>query len=168
MSDYISLQTGQKESITLEYDQPLETEGKFGKQYTYGCKAVPTGETKYTANPRVHGLIQELGVSKGDTIIVEKVAATPNDYIKVHLPENHAQKIEMDKYATGEIKAVEPVDKGIANFEKQFEKPDNKLENHELSFRVERLEKIIAALWTDYSNRTGDAGHKVGDEDIPF
>ena len=71
-------------------------------------------------------------------------------------------------HATGETKPVEPLDKGLANFEKQFEKPDNKLENHELSFRVERLEKIIAALWTDYSNRTGDAGHKVGDEDIPF
>ena len=179
MSDYISLQTGQKESITLEYEQPLETEGKYGKQYTYGHKAVITGETKYTANPRVHGLIQELGVSKGDTIIIEKVAATPNDYIKVYLPENHAHKVEMDKYATGETKAVEPsgppVHKSVKNFEKQFEESDKKLENHELSARVdelntkiERLEKIIAVLWTDYGTRTSDAGHKPGDDDIPF
>tara|TARA_Y100000310_G_scaffold242913_1_gene247165 strand:+ start:659 stop:1165 length:507 start_codon:yes stop_codon:yes gene_type:complete len=167
MSDYISLESGARESITLEYDQPFESEGKFGKQYTYGCKAIITGETKYTANPRVHGLIQELGVSKGDTIIIEKVKATPNDYIKVFLPENHDHKVEMDKYATGETKAVEPVDKGLANFEKQFKKPEDKLENHELSFRVERLEKIVAGLWEEYSNRTSDAGHKPGDDDIP-
>ena len=160
MSDYISLQTGQKESITLEYDQPLETEGKYGKQYTYGHKAVITGETKYTANPRVHGLIQELGVSKGDTIIIEKVQATPNDYIKVYLPENQPIKQQTD--------FSKPIDKGIANFEKQFEEPDKKLENHELSVRVERLEKIVAVLWTDYGTRTSDAGHKPGDEEIPF
>ena len=168
MSDYISLQTGQKESITLEYDQPLETEGKFGKQYTYGCKAVPTGETKYTANPRVHGLIQELGVRKGDTIIVEKVAATPNDYIIVNLPENQLKKQQTDFNGPPKHKSVE-------KFEKQFAESDKKLENHELSVRVdelsakiERLEKIVAVLWTDYGTRTSDAGHKPGDEEIPF
>ena len=146
MSDYISLKPGQRESITLEYDQPLEGEGQYGKQYTYSCVPIITGEIKFTANPRVHGLIQNLGVVKGDTIIIEKVKATPNDYITVSLPENHPHKVEMDKYATGEIKAVEPVDKGIANFEKQFEEPEKKLDLHELTLRVESLEKVVTEL----------------------
>lgn len=151
-SIYISLSAGQKESLTLEFDQPLEKDGEYGKQYTYGCVPIITGETRYTANPRVHGEIQKLGVGKGDTIIIEKVKATPHDYITVGLPDNLPRKLEtnfdkptdkevMDKYATGEI-----VDKGVASFEKQFKEPDQKMDLHELSLRVESLEKDNVAI----------------------
>ena len=159
-SMYINLQSGTRESITLEYDQPLEKEGKFGQQYTYGCVPIITGETRFTANTRVHGLIQELNVGKGDTIIIEKVKATPNDYITVSLPENHPKR--MDPTPTGP-----PIHKSVDKFEKQFEAPDTKLVNHELSVRVEKLENLVKILMKDYGIRTSDAGHKFGDDQIP-
>ena len=167
MSDYISLQTGQKESITLEYDQPYESEGQYGKQYTYGCEAVITGETKYTANPRVHGLIQKLGVGKGDTIIIEKVKGSPNDYITVGLPANHPIKQTEDTSGP-------PMHKSVEKFEKQFQTPDQKMENHELTLRVDSLEGIVAKLqqsckklMDDYDTKMSESGHKPGDEKLP-
>ena len=157
MSDYISLKPGQRESITLAYDKPYESDGQYGKQYIYGCNEIITGETKFTANPRVHGLIQELGVSKGDTIIIEKVKANPNDYIKVEVPSVPAVKTNPP-----------PTHKSIENLEKQFEPKGDKMGLHELTARVEKLETTISTLWTDYGNRTSDAGHKVGDDKLPF
>ena len=52
----------------------------------------------------------------------------------------------MDSYATGETKAVQPA---------------KDMTLHELTLRVEKLEKMVAL----YSS---EAGHKPGDEDIPF
>ena len=150
MSDYISLKPGQRESITLAYDKPYESDGQYGKQYIYGCNEIITGETKFTANPRVHGLIQELGVSKGDTIIIEKVKANPNDYIKVEVPGVPAVKTNPP-----------PTHKSIENLEKQFEPKNDKMGLHELTIRVEKLEKMVTTL-------SSEAGHKPGDEKLPL
>ena len=169
MSDYIKLESGQKESITLAYDQPFESDGQYGKQYIYGCNPIITGETKFTANPRVHGLILELGVSKGDTIIIEKVKANPNDYIKVGLPGVPVEKtnpppthksIENSPVGAGFAQKDEK-HKSVENFEKQFESKDDKIGLHELTLRVEKLEKMVTIL-------SGEAGHKPGDEKLPF
>ena len=43
-----------------------------------------------------------------------------------------------------------------------------RLELHEIALRLEKSEKLLAVLWTDYGDRTGDAGHKPGDDDLPF
>ena len=42
------------------------------------------------------------------------------------------------------------------------------MEQHELTIRLEKLETIVKTLWTDYINRTGESGHKEGDNDLPF
>tara|TARA_Y100000310_G_scaffold134391_1_gene133373 strand:- start:124 stop:576 length:453 start_codon:yes stop_codon:yes gene_type:complete len=150
MSDYIKLKTGQVESITLTHDQPIESDGQYGKQYIYGCNPIITGESKFTANPRVHGLIQELGVGSGDVLIIEKVKANPNDYIKVDLPGVPVEKNN-----------PLPTHKSIEKPEKQIESKTDGIDLHELTLRVEKLEKMVTTL-------SSEAGHKPGDEDIPF
>ena len=52
----------------------------------------------------------------------------------------------MDSYATGETKAVQPA---------------KDMTLHELTLRVEKLEKIE-------ETRSSEAGHKPGDEKLPF
>ena len=52
----------------------------------------------------------------------------------------------MDKYAIGETKAAQPTIDIVV---------------HELTLRVEKLEKMVALF-------SSEAGHKPGDEDIPF
>ena len=102
----------------------------------------------------MHKKINEAGIVNGEVFVIKKMQlegyADGNPFFKVELPENNANKITMDKYATGEIKAVEPsgppIDKGAAKFEKQFEKKDSKMELHELTLRVETLEAEVNEL----------------------
>ena len=54
-------------------------------------------------------------------------------------------------------KKSKPLHKSIQKFEEQFKPKETELDTHELSLRVEKLEKIVAALWKD-----------KGDDDIPF
>ena len=149
MSDYIKLESGQKESITLTHDQPIESDGQHGKQYIYGCNPIITGETKFTANPRVHGLIQELGVGSGDVLIIEKVKSNPYDYIKVDIPGVPVEKTNPP-----------PTHKSIEKFETQFEPKDDEVISrsvtdlkgdvvmvvHELTLRVEKIEAELIEI----------------------
>ena len=139
ITKYLKFETGKPESVVLAFDQPFENKGDHGLYYTYCIKPYIMGETKFSVNPRVHGEIQNLGVVKGDRIIIEKVKGSPNDYITISLPENHPVKQNVEPSGP-------PIDKGITNFEKQFNKPEEKLDIHELILRVEALEKIVAEL----------------------
>ena len=102
--------------------------------------------------------IEEGNVDIGDVITVEKVAPSEKyqyGYFSVNVVEkgkgpqiakDRADKVEMEKYATGETKAVQPALDIVV---------------HELTLRVEKLEKMVALF-------SSEAGHKPGDEDIPF
>ena len=151
MSEYLKFQENKKtDPLVLEYDQPNDSVNSFGKkQYTYGIQPLITGENKFSATEKLHEKIHELKVAKGDTIFIEKVKDPEINkgyaFFKVSLPENHIQK------------KTPTIDKGAANFEKQFEKPDVKMELHELNLRVEtletamnRLEKVVATLWWNH------------------
>ena len=143
----------------------------FGTKYVVNIKPLITGHDHFMPSPGLKKKIEEANVDVGDVITVEKVA--PSDkyqygYFSVSVVEKgkgpqiakdriaespvgagFAQKdakVEMDSYAIGETKAVQPA-KDMAV--------------HELTLRVEKLEKIE-------ETRSSEAGHKPGDEDIPF
>ena len=140
MSDYIKFGENQRECVELAFDEPLVGDNNFGgKQFTYGITPIITGEDKFSATEKLHEKIQNLGVSKGDTIYIEKVKKDGVNngfaFFKVELPENPVKNIQ---------------DKGIENFEKQFkaEEPSNvsndmKLTLHEIMLRIENIEKKL-------------------------
>tara|TARA_Y100000310_G_scaffold312820_1_gene360507 strand:+ start:42 stop:551 length:510 start_codon:yes stop_codon:yes gene_type:complete len=128
---------------------------QFGSKYVVDIQTTIDGYTHFLPSDGLIKKIKEENVDVGDKVVIEKVAPDdkyPYGYFNVSVVDkaktidNQSQKVEMDQYATGETKAVEPVDKGIANFEKQFDKPEQTLDLHELSLRVEALEKEIVEL----------------------
>ena len=130
----------------------------FGQKHVVHIKQLITGEDHFLPSEGLINKMKEENVDMGDEIIIEKAPTSdkyPYGYFNVEVVKK------------GDIKP--PVHKSVEKFEKQFEKPtEDKLEKHELSVRVQRLETITATLWDDYSNRTSDAGHKPGDEKLPF
>ena len=160
---------GTSEPLTI-MDAGTE-EFPFGTKYVVHIKPLITGHDHFMPSPGLKKKIEEINVDVGDVITVEKVA--PSDkyqygYFSVSVIEkgkgpqiakdriekspvgagfaHKDDKVEMDKYATGETKAVQPsIDLVV----------------HELTLRVEKLEKMVAL----YSS---EAGHKPGDENIPL
>tara|TARA_Y100000310_G_scaffold84475_1_gene81380 strand:+ start:579 stop:1124 length:546 start_codon:yes stop_codon:yes gene_type:complete len=151
---------------------------EFGPKHIVHIKQLIDGYDHFIPSDGLIDKLKNENVDVGDKITIEKVA--PSDkykygYFSVKVVEKNAQgnKEVMDQYSTGEIKPVEPsvqpMHKSVAKFEEQFKKPEeDKMDKHELSNRVERLETIVATLWEDYGSRTSDAGHKPGDEKLPF
>ena len=147
----------------------------FGSKYVVHIKQTIEGFDHFMPSDGLVNKMKEENVDIGDKITIEKVAKSekyPYGYFTVKVVEKNApgNKEVMDQYATGEIKTAQPTHKSIEKFEEQFNEPkkDDKIAVHELDVRVEKLETIVAILWTDYSNRTSDAGHKTGDETLPF
>ena len=134
----------------------------FGTKYVVHIKPLITGHDHFMPSPGLKKKIEEVNVDVGDVITVEKVAPSEKyqyGYFSVNvvdkgkgpqIAKDRADKVEMDKYATSETKAVQP-----------SRDEDLKMVVHELTLRVEKLEKMVAL----YSS---EAGHKPGDEDIPF
>ena len=160
---------GTSEPLTI-MDAGTE-EFPFGTKYVVHIKPLITGHDHFMPSPGLKKKIEEINVDVGDVITVEKVA--PSDkyqygYFSVNVVEkgkgpqiakdriaespvgagfaHKDAKVKMDSYAIGETKAVQPA-KDMAL--------------HELTLRVEKLEKMVAL----YSS---EAGHKPGDENIPF
>ena len=136
-------------------------ETQFGSKMVVRIKQTIEGYDHFEPSTGLEKKIKAENVDVGDIITIEKVG--PSDqyqygYFTVNVVEKKAltNKIEMDKYATGETKPVEHTHK------------KDTMSIHELTARVEKLETIVATLWTDYGNRTSDAGHKVGDDKMPF
>tara|TARA_Y100001970_G_C14248255_1_gene869854 strand:+ start:439 stop:918 length:480 start_codon:yes stop_codon:yes gene_type:complete len=159
MSDYIKFVDNKSETVTLLFDEPLEGTNQFGKkQYTYGIKELISGEEKFSATEKLHEKIQGLGASKGDTLTIEKVKDADINkgfaFFKVEMADNPAKK---DSAPT----QSKPLHDSVKKFEKQFEPKEDKMAMHELSMRIEKLEKIVAALWEKSQNE------KKGD-DLPF
>ena len=130
----------------------------FGSKYVVRIKPTITGHDHFMPSPGLKKKIEEVNVDVGDKITIEKVAPSEKyqyGYFSVNVVEkgkgpqiakDRVDKVEMDKYATGETKAVQPTLDIVV---------------HELTLRVEKLEKIE-------ETRSSEAGHKPGDEEIPF
>ena len=147
---------GTSEPLTI-MDAGTE-EFPFGSKFVVRIKPLITGHDHFMPSPGLERKIKEGNIDIGDVITVEKVGPTEKyeyGYFNVSVVEkgkgpqiakDRADKVEMDKYATGETKAVQPTIDIVV---------------HELTLRVEKLEKIE-------ETRSSEAGHKPGDEDIPF
>ena len=131
---------------------------QFGSKFVVRIEPLITGHDHFMPSPGLKKKIEEANVDVGDVITIEKVAPSEKyeyGYFSVSVVEkgkgpqiatDREDKVEMDKYATGETKAVQPA-KDMAL--------------HELTLRVEKLEKIE-------ETRSSEAGHKPGDEKLPF
>jgi len=145
----LKFDVGTTDSLTVESAGMVESD--FGSEYVVMIKTTIDGYTHFKPSPGLEKKIKEENVDKGDVITIEKAPKSdkyPYGYFSITVVEKNAQgnKEEMDKYATGEIKAVEPVDKGMENFEKQFKSPNQNLELHELKMRMENLEGEVHLL----------------------
>ena len=127
---------------------------EFGKKFVVMIRGTILGHDHFLPSDGLINKMKEANVDVGDKIKIKKVAPDekyPYGYF------------EVDVVAKAPLKTQnieEPV--------KETKKADDNLSLHELSLRVEKVEKITAALWTDYSNRTAESGHKEGDENLPF
>jgi len=143
--------------------EPLTIMGAGMEEFPFGTKYVVhikplDGKDHFCPAPGLKKKIEEVNVDVGDVITVEKVAPSEKyqyGYFSVNVVEkgkgpqiakDRADKVEMDKYATGETKVVQPTIDIVV---------------HELTLRVEKLEKIE-------ETRSSEAGHKPGDEKLPF
>ena len=133
-------------------------ESQFGSKFVVRIEPLITGHDHFMPSPGLKKKIEEANVDVGDVITIEKVAPSEKyeyGYFSVsvvdkgkgpQIAKDRKDKVEMDSYATGETKAVQPA---------------KDMTLHELTLRVERLEKIE-------ETRSSEAGHKPGDEKLPF
>ena len=159
-SKQLKFDEGSKTTVTIV--QMNMQENDYGSTYVVHIKETINGCDHFLPSEGLIGKIQKLDVTGGDKIVIEKVGPSEKyqyGYFNAEMADNQPGK-QQSSYTK--------LDKGVANFEKQFNNADEKLELHELSLRVEKLETITATLWEDYANRTSDAGHKPGDNKLPF
>ena len=150
-----------------------QEENQFGSKMVVRIKQTIEGYDYFEPSTGLERKMKEENIDVGDIITIEKVGPS-----------------EKYQYGYFNVKVVEknknkpPMHESVKKFEKQFEEKVEEqvaygkgfgdggktaaVDNHELNVRVEKIETIVATLWTDYSNRTGDAGHKEGDDKLPF
>ena len=132
-------------------------ESNFGSEYVVHIEETK-GCDHFKPSEGLRNKIAEASISEGDKIIIEKVAPSEKykyGYFSVDMADNQPKKqetnfdkVEMDKYATGENKAVDPA---VHNHPvgAGFAQKDDKMAVHELSLRVETLEKQVTQLLKD-------------------
>ena len=129
----------------------------FGSKYVVRINPLITGHDHFMPSPGLKKKIEEVNVDVGDKITIEKVAPSEKyqyGYFSVNVVEK----------GNGPHIAKEREHKSVEKFEKQFEPKndeDLKMALHELTLRFEKLEKMVTTL-------SSEAGHKPGDEEIPF
>ena len=139
----------------------------YGAKYVVHIKPLITGHDHFMPSPGLKKKIEEINVDVGDVITVEKVAPSEK-YQYGYFSVNVIQKSAIADSPVGTGFAQKDVKhKSDENFGKQFESKiedggkSDKLDLHELTLRVEKLEKMVIIL-------SSEAGHKPGDEEIPF
>ena len=121
---------------------------------------LPDGYDHFKPSKGLLNKLKDENADIGDTIQIKKIADPkyPHPYFNVEI----LNKAPLKQQSEPLKQQSEPIeDKGIKNFEKQFEEPNKNLSIHEFSLRLIDLEKKVALLLSD-------AGHKPGDENIPF
>ena len=147
----------------------------YGTKYVVHIKPLITGHDHFMPSPGLEKKIKEQNIDIGDQITVEKVAPSEKyqyGYFSVNvLEKGKGPQIAKDR----EHKSVE-------NFEKQFEPKDDKMGLHELTLRVDSLKDLMAIITKELIHErtrvdklekmvalfSSEAGHKPGDEEIPF
>ena len=136
----------------------------FGDKFVVHIKPTIEGYDHFMPSPGLEKKFKEENVDVGDKITIEKVAKSekyPYGYFAVKVVDKgRGPQIAKDRVKPVEPSAA-PTHKSIEKFEKQFEPKDDKMGLHELTIRVEKLEKMVTVL-------SSEAGHKPGDEKLPF
>ena len=128
----------------------------FGSKYVVSIEPLITGHDHFMPSPGLKKKIEEVNVDVGDKITIEKVAPSEKyqyGYFSVNVVDKgKGPQIAKDRVDEVEIaKSVKDLKHGGAI----------EMVVHELTLRVEKLEKMEEI-------RSSEAGHKPGDEDIPF
>ena len=150
---------GTSEPLTI-MDAGTE-EFPFGSKYVVHIKPLITGHDHFMPSPGLKKKIEEINVDVGDVITVEKVA--PSDkYQYGYFSVSVIEKGKGPQIAKDRIEKS-PVGAGFAqkDVKHEAEQKNDNMALHELTLRVEKLEKMVAL----YSS---EAGHKPGDENIPL
>ena len=125
----------------------------FGNKYVVYIKPTIEGYDHFLPSDGLLDKMKNENVDVGDMITVEKVP--PSDKYKY----GYFTVTVIQKEA-----GTPPTHKSIEKFEKQFEPKNDsalKMVVHELTLRVDKLEKMVTTL-------SSEAGHKPGDEKLPF
>tara|TARA_Y100000310_G_scaffold295320_1_gene326545 strand:+ start:1339 stop:1833 length:495 start_codon:yes stop_codon:yes gene_type:complete len=134
---------------------------EFGSKFVVHIKQTIEGYDHFLPSPGLEKKIKEENADTGDMITIEKVAKSekyPYGFFTVKVVEK--SKLENSPVGAGFIQK-DVKHKSVENFEKQFEPKNDKMDLHELNVRVEKLEKMVTIL-------SSEAGHKPGDEKLPF
>ena len=158
---------GTSEPLTIMDAGTEET--AFGSKYVVHIKPLITGHDHFMPSPGLKKKIEEINVDVGDVITVEKVA--PSDkyeygYFSVSVVEKgKGPQIAKDRITESPIGAgfaqKDVKHKSIEKFEEQFEPRNINIIVHELTLRVDKIEKMVTTL-------SSEAGHKPGDEKLPL
>ena len=145
-------------------------ENDFGSEYVIHIKEYK-GCDHIKPSEGLKNKIIESNLSEGDKIVIEKVPKSDKykyGYFNVEMANNPVKTASPIRRETASEKG-KPSQSIVSKVE------GGRLELHEIALRLEKAEKLleslgklVAVLWTDYGNRTGDAGHKPGDDDLPF
>jgi len=122
----------------------------FGNKYVVYIKQTIEGYDHFMPSDGLIDKMKKENVDVGDMITVEKIPPSEKytyGYFTVTVIQKGA--------------GTPPTHKSIEKFEGQFEPKDDKIGLHELTLRVDKLEKMVTTL-------SSEAGHKPGDEKLPF
>ena len=143
----------------------------FGSKFVVSIEPLITGHDHFMPSPGLQNKIKEANVDIGDQITIEKVEKSeqyPYGYFSVSVvqkgngPQIAKDRIEKSPVGAGfaQKDAKEEMDIRERKVGEYSEK-EMGMVVHELTLRVEKLEKMVTTL-------SSEAGHKPGDEDIPF
>ena len=133
---------------------------EYGNKYVVHIKPTIEGFDHFCPADGLKKKMINENVDVGDQINIEKIA--PDDkyqygYFKVNVIKKASTGGQIEKPSLST--KPEKLHKSDEKFLEQF--PNNKLDLHELEVRIDKLEKMVTVL-------SSEAGHKPGDEKLPF
>lgn len=135
---------------------------QFGKKFVVNITPTILGHDHFLPSEGLLKKLKEQNADIGDTITIEKVG--PSD--KYQYGYFNVSVLKKSKQGNPQVDKVEKAEPVTNNT--KTNSADQQMELHEVTLRLEKVEKLCEILWKDYGMRTSDAGHKQGDEQIPF
>ena len=137
MSDWITFEENKPVTVELKDTDVEKKDNNYGGyQYDWNIKELDNGEVKFSATESLNEKMLKLNLSAGDSIIVEKVKKKEvfdgKPFFKVDMADNPTKAVDPAVHES-------PLGAGFAQ-------KDDKMGLHELSLRVETLEKEVNEL----------------------
>tara|TARA_Y100000310_G_scaffold172184_1_gene172323 strand:+ start:185 stop:619 length:435 start_codon:yes stop_codon:yes gene_type:complete len=137
MSDWITFEENKPVTVILDDADAEKKDNNYGGfQYDWNIKPLANGEVKFSATESLNEKMLKLNLSAGDSIIIEKVKKPEvfngKPFFKVEMSNNPVKAVDPAVHES-------PIGAGFAQ-------KDDKMNLHELSLRIEVLEKAVAEL----------------------